>query len=401
MALTNQEWLASISKMYPNWQAHTAKVTNEVFTENGFERIKNTDRDALDEMWGLIVRTALQVVNISHVKDILEENGFGEYFDQPFGGYIQRMAVQSVKPVSPAYLKLEDGKSIDPFVIRKAKVSDRFFRYNFEYQSLLTMPDDFQLKRIFISDFGISEFVAGMMEGLQNGYTLQVYLNKLEAINAGLNSTTDPLLPTQVVQSPLDANLSAQTLTAFILLVKNVVSLITMSPQSGAYNALGFKSTQDTSRLKLLVRPGIKNAISVNVLTTAFNPENLNLPVDVIEVPNFGGLVPYAEQAYTTQLYPVYDELGVEIGFSATEGQIGETNVTYTEDNVFWKDPNANIDAILADKGWIFHSRQNPYEVEPIRNPRGRYTNYWASSPHNAISVDPLYNVVVFQRAAG
>ena len=55
--------------------------------------------------------------------------------------------------------------------------------------------------------------------------------------------------------------------------------------------------------------------------------------------------------------------------------------------------------AIIADKGWLFESIQNPYRVEPIRNPAGLYQNYWASAPNNAILVDALYNVVAVKRA--
>ena len=41
---------------------------------------------------------------------------------------------------------------------------------------------------------------------------------------------------------------------------------------------------------------------------------------------------------------------------------------------------------------------QNGYEVTPIYNPRGLYTNYWANRPNNGINWDPLYNMVVFRK---
>ena len=67
------------------------------------------------------------------------------------------------------------------------------------------------------------------------------------------------------------------------------------------------------------------------------------------------------------------------------------------EKDVYWDDPNKDVYAILADKGLVFQMRQNPYEVKPIYNPRGLYTNYWASSPNNGIFVDHYYNMVVFK----
>ena len=71
--------------------------------------------------------------------------------------------------------------------------------------------------------------------------------------------------------------------------------------------------------------------------------------------------------------------------------------ITVQEDAVFWKDPNADVIAVLADKGAVFTQMQGQYSVEPIRNPRGKYTNYWASlAGDNGIYTDYNYNWVVF-----
>ena len=121
----------------------------------------------------------------------------------------------------------------------------------------------------------------------------------------------------------------------------------------------------------------------------------LNTGIEIIPVPNFGGIT------YTSSngevLYPVYDSLGTQIGWNTAKDA---TEVTVTNSEAVAVDPNADVYAILADKGVIFECRQNGYEVEPIRNPRGRYTNMWASSPNNTIAYDSLYNMVVFRKAA-
>lgn len=384
---SNKELWNLIRKNYPNFGNQTAEATAELFTENGFDRLTQFTPSILNDFFELSVRVWLNVVNISHAKDYLAENGFGEYYDQPWGGVIQRMAVNSVKPISPKYKGLENGDSPDPFVVRKPDTNERFWKQNFDYASLITMPDDFQYKQIFISEYGMSEYIAGIMEGLQNGYTLQVYVNKLEAINAAINSKVDPIQDSQKVTIELSDAPSDTELKDFILAVKNTITAMTMAPQTGAFNAAKFKSTQDRGRLKLLVRAGYKNQIDVNTMVGAFNPEYLSLGVDTIEVADFGGLEPYKEAEFTTPLYPVYDGLGAVIGYAETKGA---DSVTVEEDNVFWKDPNENVVAVLADKGVIFECRQNPYTVETIRNPRGRYVNYWASSPNNTIAYDPL-----------
>lgn len=392
--INNTDLWNKVRDAFPKFANITSKVTSDFFTAQTFEKLKNHPDQVLNDFFELSLRVYLQLINISQAKDPLAENGFGEYYDQPRGGYIQRMAIDSVKPISPAYKNLENGNSIDPFIVRKPLTHERFFVQNFDYQSMITMPDDFQYKQIFISEYGMSELMAGIMSGLENGYTLQKYANKLQAINAGINSTQTPLLDTQKWVVPLSAEPTTDELTAFLLAVKNVVTAMTIAPQTYAFNAMHFASTQEKSRLKLLVRAGFKNEISVKLMAGAFNPENLSIPVDIIEVSDFGGLEPYKEATFTTKLYPVYDKLGAVIGYNQLEDQ---TSVEVEEWDVHWKDPNADVNAILADKGWIFETQQNPYTVEPIRNPRGLYTNYWASSPNNAIHVDPLYNVVVFK----
>lgn len=398
--ITNADLWNAIRAKFPQFASHTAEATADLFTERGFEQLKNGEYpNLLNDFFELSVRVYLQQVNVSRAEDQLASNGFGEYYKQPMGGIIQRMSIDSIKPISPAYKNIEDGSSVDPFVVRKPSAKERFFKQNFDYQSLLTIPDEFQYKQIFISEFGMSEYMGGLMTALENGYTIQLYENKLEAINAGLNSENFPLQDTQMVEAGLSAEPTKAELEELILTVRNVVDAMTLGPQSHAFNAAKFNTLQDKSRLKLLLRPGIKNAIAVKVLANAYNEDKLNLPLDVIEVPHFGGLEPYASESdgvYSDPLYPVYDKLGTLIGYTTVEGG---TTVTVEIDEVKWKDPNADVIGLIADKGWLFFSQQNPYRVEPIRNPRGLYTNFWASSPNNAVLIDHVYNVVELKNA--
>jgi hypothetical protein len=385
----------SLRKAYPQFASHTSKGTKELFTAKGFEALQVNDAQAINEFFNLSMRVFLQTVNVSRAKDPLEAKGFGEHYNQPNGGIIQRMAVNSIKPISPAYKNLTNGSTIDPFVVRKPEAGERFFKQNFDYQSLITIPDEFAMKQIFISEFGMSEFMGGIMEGLKNGYTTQVYLNKIEAINAGINSMTRTLKPTQKVTVELGDTPTTDQLVDFILAVNDIVSAMDIAPQTSGFNAMGFDSTQDISRLKLLIRPGYLNLIKTHVLPNAYNQEQLNLPVDVIEVENFGGLTPFTDPDLVAPALPIYNTVGELTGYGL---QPTDTVPLFTDDQVFWKDPNEDVVAILVDKGYVFTSQQNPYSVEPIRNPRGLYTNYWASSPNNTIACDPLYNIVVFKK---
>ena len=391
-SISNIELWNAIRKNYPQFESHTAEGTAELFTEKGWSTITRAGLGIMNEFWQLAMPYYLQLVNISHAVDRLETEGFGEFFDMPYGGYIQRMSIDSSKPLSAAYRNLQNGDSPDPYVVRKPKTHERFFQTNFDYASLITMPDEWENKRIFISEFGMSEFLAGVFKGLENGYIVQKYENKLEAINNILTNATTPLQASQIVNTTISAQPTEQELIDFIFNVKAVLTAMRIGPQTGAYNALGFVSTQDEGRLKLLVRAGYKDRVDLLVARNSYNRDVLNLPIDVIEVPHFGGLVPKYDNA---TVYPVYDNLGERTGWSATEGGTAISGVT--DADITWDDPHANVYAILADKGVIFEVQRNPYKVEPIRNPRGLYTNYWCSAPDNAILYDPLYNVVVFK----
>lgn len=393
MALTNINLWDQLRTAYPSFASHTSKGTAELFTEKGWQAINTSDRQAVDEFFNLSIRTMLIAVNVSHAKDNLEDKGFGEYFDAPFGGIVQKMATTSLKPVTPAYKGYKNGDSIDPFKVRLPEVADRCFAQNFDYQSYVTIPDEFTRKTIFISEFGMSEFMAGIMEGLENGYKIQKYENKLEALNQAINSTSYPVKETQKIQVSISDQPTVDELIQFVLAVKNVVSAMDLAPQTDAYNALSYNSTQEQGRLKLLLRPGYRNQIETLVLANAYNQERLTLPIDVIEVPNFGGIEYYSNEALTTKLYPHYDDNGAQDGWSESEGGTLYTGTVYT------KDPNASTIGMIADKGLVFECRQNPYNVEPIRNPRGMYTNYFCNCPNNTVAVDPIYNMVLIQKA--
>lgn len=403
MAMTNAQIWDYLRGKYPTFKSQTSKATSDLFTERGFEQLRQFDSSVLNSFFDLSMRVYLQQINVADVKDLLESQDFGEAYDQPYGGYTQRMAIDSVKPVSPAYNNLKNGDSPDPFVVRKANVHERFWVYNFDYASLLTIPDDKLYKNIFVSQYGMSEYQSGMMRALANGYKLQQYNNKLAALNQLINSTEHPLkasqkyeidIPTMTVTDVTTADgevAYANKFIGFIQLVRNLVDAMVYNPATGIYNVAGFETTQDKGRLRMLCRPELANAIET--IQRLNNADNMSMPIDIVRVPDFGGLIPKVNNA---EVYPVYDNLGAVIGYATTK-DAEAANVD--EANITWDDPNKDVLAIIADKGVMFTTMQNPYQVEPIRNPRGLYTNYWASSPHNGVHVDTYYNVVTIRNS--
>ena len=404
----------------PQFASHTAKGTSDLFSEKGFEALTRNDIGAINEFFEISLRVAFQKIDISNARNPLAEVGLVEVYDTPNGGFTQRIAINSIKPVTPAFKGLENYASVDPFVVRKPTDSERFFGQNFDYQSFITIQD-FQVKTIFLSEYGMGEFISGILQGLANGYVLQEYVNTKEAINTAINSTTYALKDTQKLavgswtsdSSPADADLKS-----LILTLKDLATGMRTQAQTGMYNANGFETYVDPSDYVVLMRAGVKNRIQLQLEIGAFNPETLTIPFDVTEVADFGGLVPYVLDGAThVPVQPIYDKNGEQVAYVdasvtvngyatfngskwvvnvTSGGTTADTNQTVTENELDgWDDPNEEVIAVVAQKGLIFENKQNPYTVTPIYNPRGLYTNYWASSANNSINVDPNYNMII------
>ena len=419
MALSNLQLWNYLRKTNPNFESHTAEGTNDLFTEKGFEALKRDDIDAVNDFFSLSLRVAFQKLTASKAKNPLEDSGIVEIYDTPFGGYTQRMAVNSIKPVTPAFKGLVDGQSVDPFIVRKPETDERFFPQNFDFQSFITVQE-FQIKTIFINEYGMSDLIAGIMQGLMNGWTLQRYNNILEAIHSALTSTAFSLQTSQQIELSVE-EMTASTfnmddpkaLEALTLQLKDIGTQIETSAQTSAFNALGFATAYDTDDFVVLMRAGLKNRIQLALEVGAFNPDRLTVPFAIKEVQNFGGLVPTYNNA---EMQSVYDRFGAEVGYIANTYTVdgyayksgsnwyvkvtgSDTPVQVTMANdIDWVDPHEDVQAIVCQKGVIFENIQNGLETRPIYNPRGLYQNYWVSSPNNSICYDPLYAMIVISK---
>lgn len=430
--ISNIEFWNEARKNSPKFASYTSEGTKETFTEKGFEALQASDLNVLNQFFELSLRVAFQKLDVARARNGFENSGLMEVYDTPNGGFVQRIAVQSIKPISPKYNGLAEGSSVDPFTVRKPKSSQRFFTQNYNYQNLISIQD-FQVKQIFLDEYGMGQYIAGVLAGLDSGRIAQEVVNVKEVINAGLNSTAYPLKDTQKIATSLPADISTVTDAQLLAFIQSVLDLDTAMqaadvPFTGMYNAAGFETHVDSDQYVLLVRSGIKNRIKTMLTVGAYNPDDLTLPWNIIEVNDFGGLYPYAEDSYTTRLYTIADTLGSQTGYYISEEnataagaslvknedsdgntlgyQLAAVGVAASSiagavaaDAVYWKDENAEVVAMVAQRGLIFENRQNPYSVQPIYNPAGMYTNYWANSPNNGINYDYYYNCVIFTRA--
>lgn len=431
--ISNVEFWNEARKNSPKFASYTSEGTKETFTEKGFEALKSSDINVLNQFFELSLRVAFQKLDIARARNGFENSGLMEVYNTPNGGFVQRIAVQSIKPISPKYNGLTEGASVDPFTVRKPKSSQRFFTQNYNYQNLISIQD-FQVKQIFLDEYGMGQYIAGVLAGLDSGRIGQEVVNVKEVINAGINSTVYPLKDTQKITTTIPADISTVTDAQLLSFIQSVMDLFTAMdaadvPFTGMYNAAGFETHVDRDQYVMLMRSGIKNRIKTMLAVGAYNPEDLALPVDnVIEVNDFGGLYPYTDDTYATRLYPIANPMGDQSGYyitsenaasvaQLTANEDSDSNILgYTinttgvqasslanvvaESDVVWKDENSEVVAMVAQRGLLFENRQNPYTVQPIYNPAGMYTNYWANSPNNGINYDFYYNVVLFVREA-
>lgn len=422
--LTNVQFWNECRKNDSQFESYTSVGTKNTFTEEGYEALKVSNLKTLNKFFELSLRVAFQKVDVARAVNPLSGSGLVEVYNTPNGGFVQRIAIDSISPISPMYKGLENGSSVDPYKVRKPKSSQRFFGQNYDYQNLITIQE-FQVRQIFLDEFGMGTYISGILQGLETGRIKQEYVNIKEVLNAGINSTEYPLKDTQKIATKLPKDISTVTddqLRGFIEGIMDLMTGMSVQVSSGQYNAAGFDTKVDKSDYVLLVRAGIKNKIKTRLMVGAYNPEDLAIPIDrVVEVSDFGGVYPYAEENFTTRLYPVYDSYGSKTGYFIKEADAGtltkmtdssgEVTLGYravvgtdisavpnvvAKANVFWKDENEEVMAMVAQKGLIFENRQNPYVVSPIYNPAGLYTNYWASSPDNGINYDYYYNVILF-----
>lgn len=387
---------------YPTFGEIAPEATVDTFTERGFTALQRYPGDVVNTFFGLLVRVSFNRLNLAESKDYFDEIGYGEKFDNAYGGVIQRISVDMLKSINPLYKNLTDGSSVDPFKVRIPRTKERFFSQNQDYQNVVSLQE-YQIKTIFLDEYGFDAFSAGIVAASLAGYAESKYLAKVECVNEILNSETFPLQDTQKITATFadPAKPTAEELrNQLIIPIQTLLNSANAMSSTDAFNSYKFRSKFEKDKLVMLVRAGWMESVEANILSYAFNNEYLKMPIEYHVVNDFGGLEYYADSAFETRVYPAYNSLGEQVGFETTEGQTVETP-TYSNDDVYVKDPNEDVIALISDKRSIFHAVQNEITVFPHVNGAGLYTSYWQSSPNNTIKYDPIYtNIAVYKAQA-
>lgn len=400
MNFSNQTLWNVLRKKYKSFASITSEATADLFSEKGWSDISRDNIPALNQFFELSMRVAFQKMDIAKVNTRLVESGLVEIYGTENGGYLQRISMETITPVSPAFINLQNGDSPDPFVVRKPdNAKERFFSMNFGFSSLVSIQE-YTVKTVFLDEYGMSAFLGGIMASLENGYKYQLELNIYKCIHECINSATHPLQDSQQIalSSWTDAGVTDAELKEFIAQLQDLATAMETSITQKGFNANKFDTAVSPEDHVVLIRAGIANKIKRQLMVGAYNPDNLTIPFKILEVQDFGGVDHYADISGTaTKLYPHYDSLGAVDGFATSEG--GDKAYDLDAAAVYTVDADANVLAVVAQKGLIFENIKDPYQVIPIFNPRGLYTNYWASAPDtNTVAYDANYDCIVITK---
>lgn len=415
--MTNQQVLALV-KTTPTYKRWTSKLTNEIFTAAGFEEMASNDYRLLEDFFGLSVRVVLNKISNVNARIPSTYKSIVEEYATEQGGIVQRINIHPIKPVSPAFRNLTDGIAVDPFIVRKPKTDERFYRKNFDYQSFITLQD-INLKQMFLQESGIFNYVEGITKSFNEAYYIQKYEMFRNMISLAINSTGAPLKSTQLYDGTTNAALadidSATPLNAqaayreFAKILDNLRGFMEGNVMSDALNARSFTHGMNPEDYVLMMRYTTYNLIKSyeGVIGSGSGyVKNVieNLPFKVELVQDFGGISYQLVSDHSTAVLPVYNKYtGEQLGFNTTGGNYdpndpSDTNAPLAENLIEPVDPNSDVFAVLAQKGVIFATTQNPYEVRSIYNPRGLYTNHFASQPNGSFNYDSTYDLVVFSK---
>ena len=329
---------------------------------------------------------------VEEAYDILEEQGFGTKESMAYAGMMRNLYVKVSNSVDPKYKNLQNGDSFSPDIVRKPTVTEIFFTTSSDFQNYITVQP-VETKTAFLTPNGVSELTAKCMEGLRNSFVDWVYNKKLEVLNLLVND--ENLKTSQIAEVPMDSYSNAE-LQNLSNAIDNIISAITLT-SNGAFNMNSWKYRPRKEDLCVLMRPIIDNTAKNYITPYAFNDVVLKNGIKKVYVENFGGLVPTVEiNGVETELKAIHDTEGRNTETYSVDGTTSGT--VYEADDITWKDPNADVLAVIADKDIMKVIEQEGFIIEPWYNPRTRSTNFWASEANVGFIYDRQKDVVVVKK---
>lgn len=312
----------------------------------------------------LVNRIGMVIIHDAMIRNRL---GYLVYGKMEFGDAIQELMTNVVK--SEDYDPGQEGGSINPFRISNPEVKALYHRINSKRKYRITIYPD-RAKTAFMQDGGLQTLLQEIVTKLVQSAELDDWLSMKEVFNTFINKD-DPLpkKPNQI--ATITAVTDEASGKAFIKQVKNIIT--DMSFPRNNYNQMGIEKMVRSEYLIMFIRKEIANLLPVDVLSSAFNRDDLNFsgagetPIQIEIMDDFGGI--YPADASGNRLYPIYNQYGMTTGtYAATAG--GTEAVAVAN----WVDPNKGVAGIICERKFPLITRQLE-RMEVIWNPEGLYTN--------------------------
>lgn len=405
--LTNYQWYNIWRKGSVKFANQVPEITAEEFPTKGVSAITKNP-ETVNDFWQVTTTWTDNQIRSTSSRNIIEDQGAMQVLNIPTGDYMRRVFIDSLPPQNPKYTNLQDGTSVDMQVIRKPKVFEYWLRFNSNYYNHVTLVNQWQTRQIVQQEGAISTYIGGVMAGLDAEWADWCVAMSLETLYLGTHDANKPVQSTQVIPVPdMTGDFDQAKIISFVRQTKRTITAMTKPGRTGQFNNWGFRQPQRREDLVLFLRYGFLDDLSQIAATNAAPLERLGLPegVKIVEVPHFGGLIPYKtydpdKNEYTTQLYPVYSEgnadEGAVIGYAEAAG---ETTVTVKKEDVEWKDPHPETFAFLQDYRALLRGVQTPRALYyPTPNTTGQYQNVDDIAPHQLWGYDASYNNVRFDQ---
>lgn len=405
--LINYQWYNIWRRNTVNLKGQVPEISASEFLTKGVSAITKSPA-TVDDFWKVTTTWTDGEIRNTSSRNILEEQGAMAVLNIPTGDYMRRVFIESLPPQDPKYTNLQDGKSVDMQIIRKPKANEYWFRFNANYYNHVTLPAQWETRQIVQQEGAISVYIAGIMAGLDAEWVDWCVAMGLETLYLGTHDANRPAQSTQSIPVPdMTGDFNQTAIVDFIRQVNRTITSMTKPGRTGQFNNWRFKQPQRKEDLVLFLRYGFIDDLSQIAATNAAPLQRLGLPegIKIVEVPHFGGLIPYKTfdpetNTYTTQLYPVYStgnaDTGAVIGYAETEGA---TTATVDKDEVEWKDPHPETFALLQDYRALFRGIQVPRSLYyPPYNTTGQYQNVDDIAPHQMWGFDASYNNVRFDQ---
>ena len=404
--LTNEQWYQLVYTNYANFSAIMPKIEKGEYETIGVTAL-NQIPEAKDMLIGLsYVWTTQQVYAAGY------DHVFYQYvrkFPGTVGQYIRRINVRGNKPGTAPYNNMTNGDSVDQQRVRLNVLDEYFFQYNARYYNTHTILDRWQYDQVLNEPYGISNLIPEISRAQAAEYANWQDAMALKTLNNGFHDDKKPQKTSQTmyVGEFTDWN-NQEWLRNFVYSVRRTVTSMTKA-KSGNFNQYGFSYKQDPNRLILVTKIGLSDALAMQAMTEARSFERLGLNVEIVEVPNFGDLQPYASEDSDTPLFEVYGKFGEVIGYATTEGaatpEYMDTDDAKINTNnlplVVWKADNPNEIARLYDREALFTLGSKGRQVRYApHNEAGLYQTIHEHDPHVLFGFDQRYNNVSFYATA-